>query len=559
MIRFVYRSAIALVLALALAPAALAKKPRQAVNLEAEIDALMTVAFPADKPGAAVAVVKDGNVVYRKAFGLANLELKTPMQPEMVFEIGSVTKQFTATAILMLIEQGKLSLDDDIRKFFPDYPDKGAKITIEHLLTHTSGIKSYTGTPKWRPLWREDVTPQQLIDLTKDEPLEFQPGSRWAYNNTGYVMLGAIIEKLSGMSYPDYVAKTFFEPLGMKTALYASHETIVPNRAYGYDRQGDSFRNTIYLSFTHPYAAGSLMMSVDDLVVWEEAVAAGKLISKGMWERAFTPYKLSSGETASYGYGWETDVYEGRALARHNGGIPGFISEVVRVPSEKVYVVLLTNVTPPLGNPGFIATKVAAVAMGEPYREPAAITLDERLLDDYVGVYRVDEKTTRAVTREGARLFTQRAGGPKSEIFAVSQTEFFYKDSFTRVRFERDASGKVTRMVVRTGDGKEAPAPKTADAPPAPLVAVKVDPAILAAYVGEYELKPDFILTVTLEEGRLMTQATGQPKFEIFARSETEFFPKVFEARITFVRGADGKVEKLVLNQGGRSVEARKR
>jgi D-alanyl-D-alanine carboxypeptidase len=278
-----------------------------------------------------------------------------------------------------------------------------------------------------------------------------------------------------------------------------------------------------------------------------------------MWERAFTPYKLSSGETASYGYGWETDVYEGRALARHNGGIPGFISEVVRVPSEKVYVVLLTNVTPPLGNPGFIATKIAAVAMGEPYREPAAITLDERLLDDYVGVYRVDEKTTRAVTREGTRLFTQRSGGPKSEIFAVSQTEFFYKDSFTRVRFERDASGKVTRMVVRTGDGKEAPAPKTDEAPPAPPVAVKVDPAILAAYVGEYELKPDFILTVTLEEGRLMTQATGQPKFEIFAKSETEFFPKVFEARITFVRGADGKVEKLVLNQGGRSVEARKR
>ena len=323
MIRSVYRSALALLLALALAPAALAKKPRQSVNLEAEIDAIMMAAFPADKPGAAVAVVKDGSVVYRKGFGLANLELKTPMQPEMVFEIGSVTKQFTSTAILMLVEQGRLALDDDIKKFFPDYPDKGAKITVEHLLTHTSGIKSYTGSPKWLPLWRKDMTPQEIVDLTKDDPLEFQPGSQWSYNNTGYVMLGAIVEKLSGGSYADFLAKNVFEPAGMKTALYGSHETLIPNRAYGYARQGDSFKNAPYLSLTQPYAAGSLMMSVDDLVAWEAAVSSGKLISKASWERAFAPYKLSTGEVTSYGYGWGVDAYEGRAMVRHNGGIPG--------------------------------------------------------------------------------------------------------------------------------------------------------------------------------------------------------------------------------------------
>ena len=197
--------------------------------------------------------------------------------------------------------------------------------------------------------------------------------------------------------------------------------------------------------------------------------------------------------------------------------------------------------------------------MGEPYREPAAIALDEKLLDDYVGVYRIDDKTTRTVTREGTRLFTQRSGGPKSEAFAVSQTEFFYKGSFTRFRFERDASGKVTRMVVRTSDGKEEGAPKTDQPPPAALVEVKVDPAILATYVGDYELTPTFVLTITLEDGRLMTQATGQPKVEIFAKSETEFFLKVVDAQITFVRGSDGKVEKLVLHQGGRDVDARKR
>lgn len=559
MIRHAYRSALALALLVALVPAAFAKKPRQPVNLEAEVDAILSTAFPADQPGAVALVVKDGKVVYRKAFGMANLELGVPMRPEMVFEVGSVTKQFTAVAILMLAEQGKLSLSDRISKYFPDSPYKDAKITIEHLLTHTSGIPSYTNSPNWGPaVWRKDMTPQEILDITKGAPLDFAPGTKWAYNNTGYVMLGVVIEKASGTSYAEFVQKNIFDKLGMTGALYGSHETVVPNRATGYSRAGDAFANAPYLSMTQPYAAGSLMMSADDLAIWNAAISSGKLISKASWQKAFTPYRLVNGESTRYGYGWQVEEFDEHPIVRHGGGIPGYISETIRMPEDDVYVVLLTNVTPPLSDPEFISTKIAAAAVGKPYRDPAAIRLDERLLDDYVGVYRIAANATRVVTRDGSKIYTQRSGGAKLEAFAVRPTEFFYKDSFTRFRFERDAKGKVTRMVYTFPDGREEIAIRTDTPVPAEPDVVAVDPKVLAAYAGEYELSPGLVIAVTVEDGRLYGQATGQAKVELFATSETDYFLKVVDARITFVRNGAGAVEKLVLHQGNRTLEGPK-
>jgi D-alanyl-D-alanine carboxypeptidase len=530
-----------------------------APDAAAEIDAILAKSFAADRPGAAVVVVKDGQTVYRKGVGLANLELGVPIRPEMVFEIGSVTKQFTSTAILMLAEQGKLSLDDDVRKHLPDFPDKQATITIEHLLTHTSGIPSYTGSPKWLPLWRKDMTPAEIIALTKDEPLEFAPGSRYAYNNTGYVMLGAIIEKLSGMTYADYVRKNIFEPLGMTHSYYGSATALIPNRASGYSRRGDQFVNAEYLSMTQPYAAGSLMSTVDDLALWNAAVSSGKLLSKASWDRAFTPYKLASGTTTGYGYGWQIGVYEGHRVIRHSGGIFGYVSEVARLPEDGVFVAMLTNSDAPPVDTGYVVTKIAAAVLGKPVRDPVAMKVDAATLDAYVGVYKIDERTERVVTRDGETLRMQRSGRPPREIVASSKTEFFLPDTLVRMRFETDSSGRATRMIVKQADGSEEVAARVDKPVPAPLVEVAVSPEILASYAGEYELSPTFSITVTAEGGKLFGQATGQPKFELFARSETEFFLKVVDARITFVKGASGKVESLVLHQNGRDVPGRRK
>jgi CubicO group peptidase (beta-lactamase class C family) len=262
--------------ALSTAPAA----QTPSTDLSQRLNQMLSRTFASDGPGATVIVVKDGNIVFRHGYGLANLETKTAMRPEMVFELGSVTKQFTSTAILMLAEEGKLSLADNIKKFFPDYPDKGAQITVEHLLTHTSGIKSYTDDPKWLSLWREDLTPQQVIDITKDAPLDFAPGTKWSYNNTAYTMLGAIIEKTSGLSYSDFIRQHIFEPLGMSHSLYGSFTRIIPNRAAGYTRVENGWENAPYLSMMQPYSAGALMSNVDDLALWDAAVSSGKLLSK---------------------------------------------------------------------------------------------------------------------------------------------------------------------------------------------------------------------------------------------------------------------------------------
>lgn len=527
-------------------------------NLDAELDAMLSAAFPADAPGATVIVVKGGSVLYRKGFGRANLELQVPMRPENVFEIGSVTKQFTATAVLMLVEEGKLALNDDVRKFIPEFPDKGAVVTIEHLLTHTSGVPSYTELPAWLKLWRQDMTPSEILALTRDLPLEFTPGTKFKYDNTGYTMLGMVIEKVSGMSYADFISKRIFEPCGMRNSVYGSKEALVANRAFGYSKDERGWRNAAYLSMTQPYAAGSLMSSVDDLAAWDRAVSAGKLLSKASWDRAFTPYRLPNGESTNYGYGWVTETFENRKVIRHNGGISGYVSEVLRIPEEGLYVALLTNSDTPPVDTGFLVTKIAAAAIGKPYREPAAITLDEKTLDSFVGVYDIDATASRAVTREGTRLFTQRTGRPKLEVFASSQTEFFYKDSFTRITFERDAAGNVTGMVVKTQDGASQRAARTNKPLPAEPVSVAVDPSILAQYSGVYEIAPAFSIEVTADGGRLFAQATGQPKFELFAKTPTEFFLKVVDARIVFSRSDDGKVSHLTLYQGGQEVPGRK-
>jgi CubicO group peptidase (beta-lactamase class C family) len=545
---------LALILLVTFASPAIAGQTaeRPAAQLVSELNGLLSPRFPVEGPGAAVVVVKDGHVIFRKGYGMANLELKTPMQPDMVFEIGSVTKQFTSTAILILTDQGKLSLDDDLHKYLPDYPDKGAKISIENLLTHTSGIKSYTNDLKWRSMWRQDLTVQQIIDITKDDPLEFPPGTKWKYDNTGYILLGAIIEKVSGLSYADYIRKNIFEPLGMKHSYYGSNSAVIPGRASGYSRDGGNWVNAAYLSMSQPYAAGSLMSSVDDLAIWDAAVSAGKLLSKASWDRAFTPYKLANGNDTHYGYGWSTDAYDGHSIVRHNGGIFGYVSEVVRLPDDHVYVAMLTNTDGHDFDTGFLATELAAAAIGDPYREPVKVKLDPKEFDAYVGVYRNPEQTLLSVRREEDRFFLQRADAPRLELFAYSDHEFFLKDSFTRFAFEKDGSGHVTTLVTQRPNGANGRATRTNEALPSTPVEIKVSPDLLKRYVGDYQLAPGFVLTVTLEGDQLMSQATGQQKFQIFPTSANEFFLKAVNAQISFITDASGNAEKLVLHQGGR-------
>jgi CubicO group peptidase (beta-lactamase class C family) len=527
-------------------------------DLTARIDKLLSDVYKPDGPGAAVLVKRQGEVIWRKGYGRANLELNIPVEPDMIFRLGSITKQFTAVAILMLAEEGKLSLQDEITKFLPDYPTQGKKITVEHLLTHTSGIKSYTDLAEWLPLQRKDMTVGEIIDLFKNQPMEFAPGERWKYSNSGYILLGAIIEKVSGKTYADFLQDRIFGPLGLKSSCYDSPSRIIPRRVPGYAKGNAGFENAPYLSMSQPYAAGSLASSVDDMAAWTEALLSGKLIKRETLERAFTSYKLKDGLDSKYGYGWCISDYEGHRLIEHGGGIHGFLSHALFFPEDQIFVVMLTNSTLLDLQPEPLAFRAGCLALGIPYKEPIPVSLSEKEMEPLTGVYADAQGEELYITRQESKLFCQIAGVGKSEIRPVSATEFFVTDFPARVHFLKDGKGAVTGLKVIARIGPVQSYTKTDKPLPAERKEVKLDPALYDQYVGEYELAPGFAVVITKEDGKLMGQATGQPKVELYPEAEMKFFLKVVDGQVEFVKGEDGKVTGLILIQGGQKLPGRK-
>ncbi len=550
--------ALSLFLLSALAAPAVAAPRADDEALAKRIDAVMSEAYKPGEPGAAIVVRKDGRTIFRKGYGMADLELGVPVEPDMVFRLGSITKQFTAVSVLMLAANGKLALGDPITKYLPDVPTGGKTITVEHLLAHTSGIKSYTNMEEWLSMWRKDMTPGEIIALSKDKPLEFDPGTRWNYNNTGYVILGALIEKVSGETYEGFVNAHIFAPLGMKHSHYGSVEPVIPRRVPGYQKGKDGFINAPYLSMTQPYAAGSLISSVDDLAVWNDAVFSGKLVRKEWLDRAFTPYRLADGESSGYGYGWFVSNDRGHLSIEHGGGIHGFTSYEMTFPADSLFIGILTNSAIEDRGPEPRAVKVADLVLGraEPERKP--VTLAAGDMDALTGVYENVDKQARYITREGDKLYSQRAGGSKKEVYAASPTELFFADNPTRIKVLKDAGGKVTGLRLEARIGPAEIYAKTAKPLPALRTEIALDPKVLDRYVGEYELAPGFTVTIVNEGGRLMSLAPGQPKVELFAESETKFFLRDVDAEIEFVADASGRVTGLVLRQGGMTMTGKR-
>ncbi len=527
-------------------------------NLANAINEILAQTYKASEPGASVVVVKDGKVIFRKGYGMANLELGVPVEPDMIFRLGSVTKQFTAVAILILAEQGKLSLDDEITKFLPDYPAKTQRVTVEQLLTHTSGIQSYTSLPEWLLIWRKDTELNDLIGLFKDKPSDFAPGERWSYNNSGYVLLGAIIEKVSGQSYQDFVEKNIFQRLGMAHSFYDNTARVIPRRVTGYSKGKDGYINAPYLSMTQPHAAGALVSSVDDLALWDAALYTDKLVKQETLKRAWTPAKLTNGKPTHYGFGWAINSYEGHTVIEHGGGINGFSTYALRMPEDRVFVAVLTNKDSGGPGPARVVLKIAALTVGKPYREPTVINLGPSVLDSYIGVYQLNEKEEAIIRREGEKLFVSFPGAGKTEINPSSETEFFIKDSRSRLNFTRNAGGLVTGFVLTGSSGPDQEATKTTKSLPAERQAIVLDWAVYDGYVGEYEIAPSFSLTITKEGSKLRAQASGQPKLELFPESPTKFFVREASIQIEFVVDGSGKATSLVLHQGGRQLPAKR-
>jgi len=425
---------------------------RAAISSAKEI---LSAAYEADEPGAAVVVMEQGKVILSEGYGIANLEWNIPISPDTVFRVGSITKQFTAAGIMLLQEQGKLSVSDSITEYLDDYPTHGHEITIEHLLTHTSGIMSYTNLPGYMEGGdiRRDVSTEELIEVFDDLPMEFAPGTSWNYNNSGYVLLGAIIEKVSGETYAEFIEKHITTPLGLANTSY-ENSNIVPRRAAGYFADGeDTYVNAAYLSMTQPHSAGSLISTVGDLAKWNDALVNGELVSKDSYEQMTAGFRLADGKLYPYGFGLGLGKLRGQAVIAHSGGIHGFSAYGLWHPEKQVYVAVLTNANGYSPGPTTVGKKVAAAIIGDPYPRRTAITLDESKMSSYVGSYAGDGAPPVEISIVDGGLQLSFGDFATFDLLAEDDDTFFIDDSLVIVNVQWQGD-EVSGLSVNMSEGE---------------------------------------------------------------------------------------------------------
>ena len=407
-------------------------------NYSQLLDEYAQAAFKVKEFNGTLLVMQKGKPIYKKSFGTADREWNIANTNDTKYRIGSVTKQFTAACILQLAEQGKLNLDDKLSKYIPDYP-KGDSITTHMLLNHTSGIKNYTDLPEFWPKAILPLSTDSMIALFKNKPLDFSPGSKWNYSNSGYFLLGVIVEKASGKNFSDYLLKNVIEKAGLKNTGMDNLDSVLNYRAKGYSksRQG-VWQHAMQISMEGPYSAGAMYSTVDDLYTWIKTLTANKIISAESLKKMTTAYMNK------YGYGIGSDSLKTHSRISHSGGIPGFVSYLAFYPNDDVCVVAISNNS---GNSSQLGMDLASVMFDLPVQipyTPKAVKIDTTILDRYLGKYMATGPIE--LIKKNGKLYRHRDGAPDIELKPESNTRFFYADDSDRfIEFEIDKAGKVTK------------------------------------------------------------------------------------------------------------------
>lgn len=393
-----------------------------------------------DEPGVAVIVSQKGKVLFKGARGLANLEHNIPLTTESVFRLASITKQFTAAAIMMLQEQKKLSIADNIHKYIPEFPTEGNDITIENLLTHTSGIANYTED--------QDIFANEIqVPTTIDEmllrfakhPMKFKTGEKMRYSNTGYVLLGKIIEVASGQSYADFIEENIFKKIDMKSSRYGGSQ-IIPNRANGYDTTPGGVVNAMYINMMWPHAAGSLLSTTTDMNIWFSALRDGELVSKESYQMMVEPFKLNDGSISNYGYGLGISKLSRYDTIAHNGGMPGFSADAFYIPSEDLYIAVFSNLSS--RDASFISQLLAVEALDITLPKFEPVQVNENKVKSFMGSYQIGADSVRTLSMENGKFYSQRDEGRRLEIIPMSENSFYFEDSLIYIIIEKNKEGK---------------------------------------------------------------------------------------------------------------------
>lgn len=413
-------------------------------EMQQKMQQLLQQSAKADQPGFAVLVRKGNDVLSRGGYGMANMELAVPMQADMKFRIASQTKQFTAVAVLQLVQAGKLKLTDTVGSILKDYPAVGRDLTVHQLLTHTAGLKNLSRLPEFRENKPKDASLADMVALFSALPLEFKPGTQFRYSNSNYVLLTAIIEAVSKQSYADYLQQHVFSPLGMAHSGYDSASTILPKRASGYEQGPAGLVNARSISMTRPQGAGALYSTVDDLNLWDQALYTDKLVKQPLLQQSFVRHQTLDGTPQPYGYGWMMADWEKVPTQEHSGGIEGFSSYIIRIPSEQVYVTVLANSAE--ADTYSLALKLAAIAIGKPF-EPEAIKLSPQRLQSLSGSYQFADGAVHHIHQQGNTLVYQAPDMPQVTLIPTAEGRFYLQGDFTYLSF--NPAGTELQLVMR--------------------------------------------------------------------------------------------------------------
>lgn len=411
-------------------------------NIASLLDNYMQAQVKVNEFTGTVLVAQKGKIIYEKAFGMSDREWNIPNTIQTKFEVGSITKQFTSACILQLAEQGKLSLDDKLSKYFPDFP-KGDSVTIHMLLTHTSGIKDYTEVPEFGKVATLSLETDSMVALIKKQPYVFSPGARWSYSSSGYFLLGYIVEKASGKSYSDYVYNNVIQKAGLKNTCVNRWDSILLYRAKGYRKTTDGWKNASYISMEGPFSAGAIISTIEDLYEWDNALFSNKIISAASFSKMTTPYK------GHYGYGLTIDSFQHHLEMGHSGGINGFTSFLGSFPTDDFVVAGLSNeeTTNTQGIVNALAAIVFDIPVITPYKH-TEVKVDSSILNRYVGEYKLANAQVYTLKIKEGKLYVHpQDGSDVYEFKPESETKFFFTpipDAY-QYEFEVDNKGKVIK------------------------------------------------------------------------------------------------------------------
>lgn len=523
-----------------------------------QADSIIDSSWPADGPGAAIVVMEHGKIVYERGRGMADIEGAKPITPQTSFRIGSITKQFTASVIMQLVDEGKVSLDDPLSKFLPDYPLPGGTATVRQLLNHTSGIQPYTSVPNWmsEAYTARPHSTGELIAVFKGMPAVTPPGQAWAYNNSGYVLLGAIIETVTGKPWHEAVRERLSSRLGLKTMRFGVEEANAVNMAKGYTagEKGPVLAQKIHMSV--PHAAGGLIGSVEDLARWSNALHHGKVVTAASYAQMISPSRLPDGTSTPYGFGLIPGKIRGHAAIGHGGGIFGFVTDSLYIPDKDVFVAVFANAMPSQTQPDIVTKRLAAMAIGQPYPMFQAVKVDAAMLSPLAGIYLPKGKEhseTRVILRDGA-LHLQSNDRPEIQLEPVGEDRFVPgRNTLTWLQFRRDPKG-VHVLEVHDPDSDPQVAVWSGPVPPeAPTPTIPQ--SMLESYVGHYK-SDHFMMVIFFDgEGKLTARMEGKGQGRMRALTQTEFAIEGAPLKVTFEPGAAG-VNRMIVHHGIEAVPA---